>query len=101
MIAFNWSGLRPIFTSTSTPRSRKISAARGLRSSEMRTLGMGYLSCSVPPALADGTMEKGTGPEGPVRESGRLCLLGLRVGPVEPRQQGRDIGGLNRGTAPD
>ena len=40
MIAFSSSGFSPVFTSTSTPRARKISAAWSLRLSEIRTLTM-------------------------------------------------------------
>ena len=41
MIAFSSSGVLPVISSTSTPRSRKISAARGSILSEISTLGMG------------------------------------------------------------
>ena len=40
MIFFSSSGDRPIFTSASMPRALKISIARGLKSSEISTLGM-------------------------------------------------------------
>src|SRR3546814_7629897 len=40
MTASSSSGFNPVFTSTSIPRARKISAAWSLRLSEIRTLGM-------------------------------------------------------------
>ena len=40
MQAFSSSGVMPGFTSTSTPRSRKISAARALNLSEINTFGI-------------------------------------------------------------
>ena len=58
MIAFSSSGFRPVFTSTSTPRSRKISTARGLRLSEIRTFGM----TACPPAQEALTVSDFTAP---------------------------------------
>jgi len=59
-------GLESVRTSTSTPRSRKMATAAGLRLSEMRTLGMG----SAPEILRH------------PRESGNLDGVGL-LGPEE------------------
>src|SRR5215218_1164987 len=80
MIARNSGGERPGLKSTAMPRRRKISTAAGESLSEMRTLGTALLLRCL-----------------------RGCVLGfdLRQGPVEPGQEGFDVGGLDGGAAPD
>src|SRR5215475_3055299 len=73
---------RPMRTSVSMPRSRKISAARGLRSSEIRTRNMSWSSMKT-------------------RDCGSWLAAGLGEGPVEPGQERLDVRGLDRGAAPD
>src|SRR5712671_5981097 len=78
MASSSASGLRPVRTSASMPRSPKISTARGLSSSAIRTLGMREtLSCLV-----------GSGTH-------------LLVRPLEPREQGFEIAALDGGAGPD
>src|SRR4051812_38804982 len=69
---------RPGRTSTSTPRPWKMPTAAGLSSSATRTLGIG--------ATPERSGERGEG---------------AGEGPVEPRRQPLDIGGLDGGAAPD
>src|SRR5258708_2616050 len=76
MIAFSSPGFRPGFSSTSRPRARKISTARGLSSSLIRTLG-----CAISAGLGQGGLD-------------------LAIGPVEPWQQRLDVGGLDRSAGP-
>src|SRR5689334_9550525 len=71
MMARSSAGFRPGLKSTSQPRSAKISTARGLSSSEMRTLGFAMFS------------------------------LDFGVSPIQPRQQRFQIALLDSGTAPD
>src|SRR5436305_14910248 len=78
MASSNASGLRPVRTSASMPRSPKISTARGLSSSAIRTLGMGETLCRLVGGGAD-----------------------LVVGPLEPREQGFEIAALDGGAGPD
>src|SRR5262245_8020929 len=67
----NSAGFRPGLKSTSQPRSEKISTARGLSSSEIRTLGFAIFS------------------------------LDLCIGPVEPGQQGQKVALFHRSATPD
>ena len=74
MMARSSAGVRPVFTSTSTPRSRKISTAAGESLSLIRTLGMRIRRHF---AAACG---------------GRVRARPAAAGPVEPGQQRLDIG---------
>src|SRR5512144_1720585 len=111
MIAFSSSGFRPVLTSASMPRPRKMSAACGLMLSEMRTLGM--VSCSflavarclphplpLPRAGEGGTRARGRvrGLGAPLR--GREFGLDVCPGPVEPGEQRLQIAGLDGGAGP-
>src|SRR5215210_4163253 len=81
MMARSSGGERPGLKSTAMPRRRKISTAAGESLSEMRTLGGTAL----------------------LLRCLRGCVFGfdLLQGPVEPGQQGFDVGGLDGGAAPD
>src|ERR1700744_1232215 len=81
-MARNSAGFKPGLKSTSQPRSAKISTARGLSSSEMRTLGFAMCEDS----------------------SGRFraeCPFDLCVGPVEPWQQCLEVARLDGSAAPN
>src|SRR5580658_2079213 len=86
MIFLSSSGERPVMTSVSTPRSAKISTARGDRASEIKTLGMA--------SIREGIRTRR-------RRSGRGGAAQLAIGPVEPGQQRFDIAALDGGAAPD
>src|SRR3954452_23162027 len=99
--------------STSTPRSLKICTAAGDSASEMRTLGAG-MAGPVRSFRRRGVVpEQRKGFCGRVRAggpdsfgngaSGRLGELRLFLGegPVEPRRQSLEVGGLDGGAAPD
>src|SRR5271154_1290814 len=73
----NSAAARPIATSVSIPRARKISAARGLNSSAINTFGMTFS----------------------LRRLGGVALL--VPGPVEPWQERLDIAPLDRRAGPD
>src|SRR3954469_6152003 len=85
-------GDRPGLRSTSRPRRRKMSTAAGDSLSLIRTLGMRTLvvqiECRFPPPLGG---ELGGGG----------LLENLRVRPLQPRQQGLDVCGLNGCATPD
>src|SRR5690606_2571004 len=56
MIFINSSGLSPVISSTSTPRSRKISAARGSILSDIKTFGILLFLFPVPYIRAGGEL---------------------------------------------
>ena len=80
MMLFSSSGVLPVISSTSTPRSRKIAAARGSILSEMRTLGMiGSLLYVTPgltrdPAILAREEEAGPRLKAGVTGRGQPCL---------------------------
>src|SRR5215510_7118147 len=92
--------------STSTPRSLKICTAAGDSASEMRTLGFIVITWTsvVPSALPAWQRLRARPPASAgaraLRRLGQR-LLGQRIGPVEPRHQGLDVGGLDGRAAPD
>src|SRR5436190_17236613 len=91
MTAISSSFERPVLMSVSTPRWRKISTAAGLRLSAMSTRGM----WDSPRVLR---IEVAEAPE----DSGGFEFGGDGgEGPVEPRRQGFDVGGVDRGAGPD
>src|SRR3954469_7329234 len=98
MIAFNSSGVLPVISSTSTPRSRKIWAALGSILSLISTLGM--VSLRRPGAGRGGWMGmKYSGPG--LRRGDESGRFRGGVGPVEPRAERLDIGSVDRRAAPD
>src|SRR5882757_4589198 len=75
-------GFRPGLKSTSQPRSEKISTARGESSSEMSTLGFAMTKNSSGCLRAE-------------------LALDFAKSPVEPGQQGFQVGFFDGGAAPD
>src|SRR3954466_1744733 len=95
MMAFSSSGVLPVISSTSTPRSRKILAAWGSILSEMRTFGMMMPFMIRGEVVLPRRREPRLGPRlrGDTRRSGGDGDRG--VGPVEPRPERLDIGGVD------
>src|SRR5690606_10179957 len=99
----------PVITSTSMPRSLKIAAARGSILSEISTLGavmaIAFKNPFVPICRSstlsrwheEGTALRQAQGEGEGARSGRQA----GVGPVEPRAERFDIGGVDGCPAPD
>src|SRR6516162_10453231 len=113
MISISSGLVRPVLVSVSTPRSVKICTAAGESLSAMRTRGMDALRWRVGPLTLpsppEGERNEPLAPRGGEREGpnpqgwegeglGRHLELGdgLGEGPVEPGQQGLDVGGLHR-----
>src|SRR4051794_10544183 len=102
MIWSSCSFFRPVRTSTSTPRSRKMATAAGESSSAISTRGMrGHLQEGGAPHLRSAakfsyqakSSRRGSG-------RGELGSDGGE-GPVEPRRQRLQVGGVDGGPAPD
>src|SRR5580704_11863612 len=80
---FNRSGFfKPTLTSTSRPRLRKISSARGLNSSAMRTLGMGT-------SLSGLAQLRHASSEGPIEPGRQRLQITLLPGGATPDPQPR------------
>src|ERR1700722_17552478 len=110
MICRSSSLLRPVLTSTSTPRALKMSMAAGESWSEMRTrggIGMALMKLLARLLGEDPNGKRGARPP-PARGGGGKHLGRLQQlvgdggeGPVEPGRQRFEVGGLHRAAAPD